>query len=142
MKERGSRSNEVGRLTLKIIKAQQDVPSMSEAEIEEFLASSKLLLRIRTVDARGEANIHPIWFYYENGRLYIFADKGTRKAQNIERRQRVYFSVDTDQASYRGVKGKATARFQGFRWLTLPSYLERTLSSVSSRFGFSISIQD
>src|SRR5579872_4451750 len=99
--------------TMKIIDAMQDVPGMSQKEIEEFLASGKLPLRLGTVDSRGEANIHPVWFVYEDGHLYIFTEKGTRKVRNIDRTKRVYFSVDTDHPPHRGVKGKATASFLG-----------------------------
>jgi nitroimidazol reductase NimA-like FMN-containing flavoprotein (pyridoxamine 5'-phosphate oxidase superfamily) len=85
------------------------VPSLSEPEIEEFLRNSKTILRLGTVDQKGEPMIHPVWYYFDAGRLYIITGKSTQKAQNIGRTSRVYFSIDTDSVPAKGVKGKARA---------------------------------
>lgn len=39
----------------------------------------------------------------------LFTNSSTRKLQNITRKARVYFSIDTDDMPNKGVKGKATA---------------------------------
>lgn len=53
--------------------------------------------------------IHTVWYHYEDNALYIWTDKHSRKARNMVAKNRVYFSVDTDSAPYKGVKGKGTA---------------------------------
>jgi nitroimidazol reductase NimA-like FMN-containing flavoprotein (pyridoxamine 5'-phosphate oxidase superfamily) len=85
-----------------------DTPGMSQSEIEEFFRNSKTLLRLGTIDEKGGPMIHPVWYYYDDERLYILTSKNSRKAKNMERRRKVYFSVDTEIEPYKGVKGKAT----------------------------------
>lgn len=87
----------------------EDVPGMTEAEIPSFLSSGKLLLRLGSKDENDDPVIHPVWYLFENGKLYIFTGGDSKKARNIARSSRVYFSVDSDSEPYRGVKGKATA---------------------------------
>lgn len=94
---------------IKLLKSMSDVPGMDLPEIESFLANGKLLLRLASKDERGDPVIHPIWFYFENGKLYIMTGSDSKKAKNISRSKRVYFSVDSDGEPYRGVKGKADA---------------------------------
>lgn len=96
-------------MPIKSLKAMSDVPGMDLSEVESFLKSDKLLLRLSTKDERGDPVIHPIWFYFDNGKLYIFTGKDSKKARNITRSKRVYFSVDSDGEPYKGVKGKADA---------------------------------
>lgn len=87
----------------------EDVPAMTEAEIPRFLTTGKLLLRLGSKDDHGDPVIHPVWYLFENGKLYIFTGAGSKKAKNVARSSRVYFSIDSDSEPYRGVKGKANA---------------------------------
>ncbi len=82
---------------------------MSQSEIDEFLGKSKTILRLGSVDRRDEPMIHPVWYHYATNRLYLMTDKNSRKVKNMNRRSRVYFSVDTDSQPNKGVKGKGTA---------------------------------
>ncbi len=85
---------------------------MSQPEISEFLASSKILLWLGTTDYKGDPMIHPVWYYYMNGKLYFMTNKNTLKVRNINRKKTVYFSVDTEATPThpnKGVKGKGTA---------------------------------
>ena len=83
---------------------------MSLAEAEDFLAKQKNPMRLGTVDAQGDPQIHPVWYHFASGRLYLMSDKNVKKIQNIKRKSSVYFSVDTDATPNKGVKGKGTAR--------------------------------
>ena len=40
--------------------------TLSEEEIIEFLSNSKQNLQLGTIDEKGEPNVHPVWFFYEN----------------------------------------------------------------------------
>ena len=93
----------------RIYKAMLNAPGMEQSEVEVFLASSKIPLRLGTVDSKGDPMIHPVWFHYLNKRLYLMSAKDTRKVRNIRGKKSVYFSVDTDATPNRGVKGKGTA---------------------------------
>jgi general stress protein 26 len=93
----------------------QAMPGMSkpvtEAEVERFL-ESKLNLQLATLDNEGYPNVTPVMFYYDkdSGKMYVNADKRSRKVQNIRRNpDKVYYSIDDENLSYEGVKGKARA---------------------------------
>ena len=95
--------------TVKIFKAPAGGGSMTRSEIEDFLGHGKFLLRIATVNHSGDPEIVPIWYHYENGKLYLMTGPDSRKMQNIKHKNRVYFSVDTELVPYKGAKGKAIA---------------------------------
>lgn len=51
---------------MKIINASPEFGApLNEQEVKEFLSNSIMNLQLRTVNERGEPNIHPIWFYYD-----------------------------------------------------------------------------
>lgn len=96
---------------MKIIKSDPNMGrAMTEGEVDRFL-ESKLLLRIATVDERGDPVIQPVWFLHDKMVQKIYFDTGreSKKLANIRRKPRVYFSVDTEESPYKGVKGKADA---------------------------------
>ncbi len=84
-------------------------PGMDRSEIDSFLSVSKTPMRLATVNTKNEPNIHPVWYHYANGKIYLMSDKETTKVRNINHSKIVYFSVDTDAMPNRGVKGKGTA---------------------------------
>ena len=94
---------------MRIVKAMPQAPGMTLAEAEDFLSKQKTPMRLGTVDERGDPQIHPVWYHFTSGRLYLMSDKSVKKIQNIKRKSNVYFSVDTDATPNKGVKGKGTA---------------------------------
>ena len=94
---------------MRIVKAMPQAPGMTLAEAEDFLAKQKTPMRLGTVDENGDPQIHPVWYHFASGRLYLMSDKNVRKIRNIRRKSNVYFSVDTDATPNKGVKGKGTA---------------------------------
>ena len=86
-----------------------NAPGMEESEVDIFLSTSKTPLRLGTVDSKGDPMIHPVWFHYSNGKLYLMSVKENKKVRNINGKKTVYFSVDTDAEPHKGVKGKGTA---------------------------------
>ena len=49
---------------MKLITANNRIPTMTKEEIDRFL-ESKLMLQMSTIDEKGEPNIQPVWFYYD-----------------------------------------------------------------------------
>ena len=96
---------------VKIIHATPIGSIMSEGEVREFLSSAKTNLQLATVDKRGEPVIQPVWYFFDDTaeRIYINTYRDSVKAQNIRRKNAMYFSVDEDSYPYRCVKGKAKA---------------------------------
>lgn len=84
--------------------------ALTEKQVEEFLSKSKLNLLLGTIDIKGEPNVHPVWYYYENGKLYIETSKSSSKVKNIKNNNAVYFCIDDEKIPYKGVRGKGTAK--------------------------------
>ncbi len=96
----------------RILNAMRSVPGMSQPEIDQFLADSKIILRLGTIDAKDDPIIHPVWYHYMNNKLYFMSYRNTLKVRNINRKKTVYFSVDTEATPTKpnkGIKGKGTA---------------------------------
>lgn len=83
---------------------------LTELQVKEFLVKAKLNLQLGTIDEKGEPNIHPIWYLYENDKLYVVTSKKSRKASNALRQKTIYFSIDDESFPYKGVKGKGTVK--------------------------------
>jgi len=92
---------------MKIIGAIGDAHSMTESEVDSFL-ERKLNLQLATIDEMGDPNIQPIWFDYDKDKkkLFVMTPKASKKAQNIQRKSKIYFSIDDESFPYKGVKGK------------------------------------
>jgi nitroimidazol reductase NimA-like FMN-containing flavoprotein (pyridoxamine 5'-phosphate oxidase superfamily) len=87
------------------------MPGMPEVEVKKFL-ESKLNMRLGTVDERGNPNIHPVWFYFDNksGKLHALTGNPSKKLSNIRRNPNVYFCIDDENFPPKGVKGERAWR--------------------------------
>ena len=85
---------------------------MTEDEVRHFLVNSKKNVHISTLDEKGEPNIHPTWYYFDNNndKIYIESGKDSRKTQNLRRTNIIYYCVDDDNIPYKGVRGKGIVR--------------------------------
>lgn len=84
---------------------------VTEDEVNRFL-QSKLNLQLATIDEEGYPNIQPLWFLYEkeSGKIYVATQKTTRKARNLYKNSKIYFSIDDENFPYKGVKGRAIVK--------------------------------
>ena len=96
---------------MKITGAMGSAYSMTEEEVDKFL-ESKLNLQLATIDELGDPDIQPVWFEYDKDKksLFIMTPKTSKKAQNIRRKSKIYFSIDDENFPYKGVKGKGEAK--------------------------------
>ena len=83
--------------------------SMTEDEVRDFLSNSKWFARLGTIDEKGDPNVHPVWYYFDNGRIYFETGKNSKKVRNIRNRNNIYFCIDEANLPYKGVRGKGTA---------------------------------
>lgn len=106
---RRNRTRTLGR-SIRVYEADEGM-GMTEAEAKRFLAASRSVIKLGTVDASGEPNVHPVWYCFEPKGLglYAFVGASTKKARNIKKSGMVYFLVDRDTWPYKGVRGKGTA---------------------------------
>ena len=70
---------------------------LTEEEIKNFLGNSKLNIHIGTIDNKGDPNIHPTWYYFDptNNRLYIETYKESKKIENLNARNILYYCVES-----------------------------------------------
>jgi general stress protein 26 len=85
---------------------------MTEDEVMHFLVNSKKNVHISTLDEKGEPNIHPTWFYFDNNneKIYIESGEDAKKTRNLRRNNIIYYCIDDDNIPYKGVRGKGTVR--------------------------------
>ncbi len=96
---------------MKIVHASPGFGSeLTETQTIDFLSKSKLNLLLGTIDKSGEPNVHPVWYIYDNGKLYVETAKTAKKTKNIRNKNSVYFCVDDETIPYKGVRGKGTVR--------------------------------
>ena len=82
--------------------------ALTEQEVIDFLTTSKKNLNLGTIDEKDEPNVHPVWFLYENKKIYVATETKSKKVKNVQKNNLVYFSIDDDASDYRGVRGKGT----------------------------------
>ena len=96
---------------MKIVHASPGFGSMlTEEQTIKFLTDKKLNLLLGTVDKNSDPFIHPVWFLYENEKLYVETSKTSKKVQNIRHKNTVYFCIDDENLPYIGVRGKALVK--------------------------------
>jgi len=96
---------------MKIVHASPGFGSeLTETQTVDFLSKSKLNLLLGTIDESGEPNVHPVWYLYDNAKLYVETAKTAKKTKNIRNKNSVYFCVDDETIPYKGVRGKGTVR--------------------------------
>ena len=83
---------------------------LTEEQTIDFLTNKKLNLLLGTVDKNGDPFIHPVWFLYENEKLYVETSNTSKKVQNIQHKNIVYFCIDDENLPYMGVRGKALVK--------------------------------
>jgi len=75
---------------MKIVHGSPGFGSMlTEEQTVEFLTEKKLNLLLGTVSKNGDPFIHPVWFLYENEKLYVETSNTSKKVQNIRHQNMV-----------------------------------------------------
>lgn len=84
------------------------MPRMSHSEIEHFLADDRHAI-LATHSAEGPPQLTPVWFLYEDNRLYISAQADTVKVRNLRRDADVSLCIDGGRDDVRYVVVSGTA---------------------------------
>ena len=61
--------------------------------MSKFFNSQKIL-RLATIDKSGNPHIVPVWYMYQNRKIYIGTNTETQKAKNIKKNSKVAYCVD------------------------------------------------
>jgi general stress protein 26 len=85
---------------------------LTEQEIKDFLETKILNVHLGTVDEKGDANIHPAWYYYDvvEEKIYVETGKQSKKIDNLRRKKNIYFCIDDPNIPYKGVRGKGDVK--------------------------------
>jgi len=85
---------------------------LTEQQTKDFLNTSKLNIHIGTVDEKGHASIHPVWYYYDtsNNKFYVLTGKDSKKVNNLKGNDIIYFCIDDPNPPYKGVRGKGIVK--------------------------------
>ena len=76
--------------------------SMTPAQIDEFLhASRHAIVGANPLD--GPPQLSPVWYVYEEGRLYISVLAGSAKHRNLQRDSRISVCIDGCYPDFRAV---------------------------------------
>lgn len=112
--------------------ADPELKPLQETEVTELL-NQPIYLRVAMINARdGTPLVHPIWYYYEDGKFFAVSNSGGAKVRSLKRNPDIYFLVDIVD---RGVRGRGKAKV-----IDNPEYatkitarnLERYLGSLDS----------
>ena len=107
------------------------MPTMTQAQIEAFLRAPRHAI-VGTNRVDGPPQLSPVWYLYEDGRLYISIGAATAKHRNLQRDPRISICVDGCHPDARTVMiyGKAHIVPHGdplqqeMRWRIIRHYYE------------------
>ena len=116
---------------------------MSENEARDFLVNSHKNVHISSLDEKGEPNIHPTWYYFDNNndKLYIESGRESKKTRNLRRNNIIYYCIDDDNIPYKGVRGKGTVRISedvDYNLVIVESIVVKYLGSIEHRMSKTI----
>jgi nitroimidazol reductase NimA-like FMN-containing flavoprotein (pyridoxamine 5'-phosphate oxidase superfamily) len=79
------------------------MPRLTPDETRAFLREDGHLARIATVDADGAPSVAPIWFLFDDGRVWFTPRERSSWWHHIQGEPRVAMTIDEDVAPYRKV---------------------------------------
>jgi nitroimidazol reductase NimA-like FMN-containing flavoprotein (pyridoxamine 5'-phosphate oxidase superfamily) len=106
--------------------ADPELKEMDKNEVSELL-NQPIYLRVAMINAKdGSPLVHPIWYYYQDGKFYAVSNSAGVKVQSLKKNPDVYFLVDIAD---RGVRGKAKAKV-----IDDPSYAKEIMARNLTRY--------
>ena len=106
--------------------ADPEFKQLEDAEVNKLL-NQPIYLRVAMINSRdGTPLVHPVWYYYENGKFFAVSNKNGIKIQSLKKNPNVYFLVDVVD---RGVRGKGMAKV-----IDDPEYATKILSRNLVRY--------
>jgi PPOX class probable F420-dependent enzyme len=79
-----------------------------DSESIEFL-HGPWLMRLATMSGDGFPHVTPVWYVYEDGRIFTSTEKDRVKFRNIARDNKIGASIDWEPRPYRGLSIKGIA---------------------------------
>ena len=79
------------------------MPTLTPDEVTAFLTEPGHLVRLATVDADGAPRVVPIWFVFEENRIWMTPRERAAWWTDVQHDQRVALVIDEEAAPYRKV---------------------------------------
>ncbi len=70
------------------------IPDMTKQEILDFL-SRPHIAKLATVNAEGNPQVSPVWFYFDGNALYVATYKEAAKVANIRKNRNISVLIDS-----------------------------------------------
>jgi PPOX class probable F420-dependent enzyme len=80
------------------------MPRLTDADRDQFLATPGILCRIATVRPDGAPSVTPIWYLYEEGKVFVTPRAHSAWLEHIRRDPRVSITIDEEAGPYRKVR--------------------------------------
>jgi general stress protein 26 len=102
--------NTVGKI-MKIINTFSEIgEQMTEDEVKRFMTNNdnNLLIRLGIMDEKGEPNVDPLAYYYDNvsNSIYFTTRVSTKKVSNLRGRNIVSYCINDLDPPFKGARGK------------------------------------
>ncbi len=105
-------------------------------EIESFLDTCVIPVRLACITNSGAPVVCSLWYQYGDGALWCATQKTARLAEALARRPECAFEVAADTMPYRGVRGQGEATLDDDRGEEiLRKLVERYLPDPESSFA-------
>lgn len=83
---------------------------MSQAQVDDFLQEPRFAI-IGTIRKKGAPQLTPVWYLYENGRIYVSISVNSAKYRNLTRDPRVCICIAAQHPDARAVIVHGTVEF-------------------------------
>ena len=96
-----------------------DGRGMTPEEINEFLTSGALFVKIATTTSDGWPTVSPVWYEWDGGSFLVVSKSRTGLVKNLRRDPRCGLLVDNPVLPYKRVSVQGEAEFLGedFDWI-------------------------
>jgi pyridoxamine 5'-phosphate oxidase-like protein len=113
-------------------------PRMGEPMTEEaksFIANNdnNLLIRLGIIDEKGEPNIAPLAYHYDDvsNSIYFTTRVNTKKVSSLRRRNIVGYCIDDPNPPFKGVRGKGIVKIH--EDVTYNITIAKTIAPIEDR---------
>lgn len=129
---------------------------LTEEELEEFLNSTdqepwgRAIAELGTITPDGKPYVNPVWYEWENGKVYILGKPKAQYIDNIKENKFVFVVIDKQSPPYARVNIRGTAEVVSEEWTdrwkrmtekTTKAYLgEEGLEYFEERLEYPISV--
>jgi general stress protein 26 len=107
---------------------------MTEEEVKSFMANNdnNLLIRLGIIDEKGEPNVAPLAYYYDDvsNSIYFTTRVTTKKVSSL-RRNIVGYCIDDLNPPFKGVRGKGIVRIH--EDVTYNITIAKTIAPIEDR---------